>query len=174
LVTRSGIQYFGSDLHEGKHVDFIVDFEQREQVQATFNGRTFGSILILNVLEHVFDPIRILDNAFSILRPSGACIIITPAVWPLHDYPLDCWRIMPSFYDTYCKRRKLKLTSLEYVGRGDVKDFADSDRNYHLPLPSQNKTRMIYSRIVHKLFNTPARLMLFPSHVSIGAVIEKC
>jgi SAM-dependent methyltransferase len=86
-----------------------------------------GSVLLANVLEHTFDPIRALDRACGIMRPGGTCIIITPAVWPLHEFPMDCWRLMPSFYMEYARRRNQNLLqdTFRYVGCGLVSSFVD-------------------------------------------------
>lgn len=177
IIQEFGIKYFGSDIVAGKDVDYIVNFEEGPDLFRSRFGRgeEFGAILILNVLEHAFDPVRVLDNAFSILRPGGVCIIITPAVWPLHNYPRDYWRINPNFYEDYCEKRSLKLIRgyFEYIGYGSVMKNTNGPGNYILPAPSRSTSTMLLSRLIHRMFNTFGRGMLFPSHVATGVVIKK-
>lgn len=179
LIVDSKIQYFGTDMESAEGVDFVANFEDdSEQVGAVFApiGK-FSTILVLNVLEHTFDPIRVLDNAIELLDAGGICIVITPMLWPLHNYPYDCWRINPNFYEEYCRRRGLKLLPdyFEYIGFCKVKDSVDSQNNYQYPHPwhFKTKTSAFVSKFVHKLFNTYGRSMFFPSHVAVGCVIQK-
>jgi SAM-dependent methyltransferase len=177
LLQNAGVTYFGTDAVSGKHVDFIVDFEESPEALAKcFDGvRPFQSVLALNVLEHTFDPIRVLDNIFHVLSPGGTCVLIAPAVWPLHDFPRDCWRINPNFYEEYCEHRSLHLLDehFDYVGFHRVRDRRDANGAYVLPNPSPHKIHTLWSRVVHKVFNTFGRGMCFPSHVALGVVIRK-
>lgn len=175
-IQDAGIEYFGADMRQGANVDYVLDFEgPKEIIEQSLGKDKFGSILILNVLEHTFEPIRVLDNALNVLRSKGTCIIITPAIWPLHDYPYDCWRINPNFYEEYCKRRSLTMLEdhFKYVGFHSVPSTRGADGTYVFPKPSQSRFRTMKSRLIHKLFNTYGRGMAFPSHVAIGAVIQK-
>ena len=175
-LVAAGIEYFGTDIVASDCVDYVVDFEATEEtVGRAFGGKTFGSMLVLNILEHTFDPIRVLDNVFNLLRPQGTCIIITPTVWPLHDFPRDCWRINPNFYEEYCRRRELHLLPdyFEYVGFHQVGARRDKAGTYMLPLPARSNYKLLKSKVVHKLFNTCGRALFFPSHVATGVVIEK-
>lgn len=176
-LEQAGITYRGSDLKSGPNVDYVVDFEgPSEEVQKNVGFAKFGSVLIFNVLEHTFDPLAVLDNAFSILRTSGTCIVVTPTVWPIHNYPIDCWRINPNFYEEYCKRRSCKINEelFEYVGFHNIKKNIDSNGTYVLPLPTQSKLKIVKSRVIHKLFNTFGRGMMFASHIATGVVMTKC
>ena len=172
LIQAHGIEYFGADLRSGPDVDFQVDIGQPlEIIRDVFNGNIFSTALVLNLLEHTFEPIKVLDNIFGLLGSEGTCVITTPVVWPLHDYPVDCWRINPNFYEQYCESRSLRLfyDSFEYLKFGKVRN---GDESYTLPTPAHG-WRQFYSRSIHKLFNTTGRGMMFPSHVSLGVVIGK-
>ena len=161
----------------GPDVDFVADFEKTSSIEDVFitKNKSFKSVLVLNVLEHVFEPIKVLDNIFTILDDNGICIIITPCIWPLHSYPYDHWRINPNFYEEYCKRRSLLLMYeyFEYIGKGTIFKISGNSRNYAYPTPSQGIFQTLKSRIIHKVFNTYGRGMFFPSHAAIGAVIQK-
>lgn len=176
IIQAANIEYFGTDITGGEAIDYIVDFEDSTgAVREKFTGKDFGCILVLNVLEHTFNPIQVLDNVFSILRPKGTCIIITPTVWPLHDFPRDCWRINPNFYEEYCQRRSLNLLTdyFEYIGFHRVQERTDSAGSYVLPSPARTGFKRLKSKVIHKLFNTCGRAMFFPSHVATGVVIER-
>jgi SAM-dependent methyltransferase len=179
LILENKIQYIGTDMKSGKEVDFVANFEDSsEQVSTVFSSvGQFSTILLLNVLEHTFDPIRVLDNAIGLLKPGGICIVITPTLWPLHNYPYDCWRINPNFYEEYCRRNGLNLLPdyFEYIGFCKVKNSLDSQNNYQYPQPYHFKTKIsaFFSKAIHKLFNTYGRSMFFPSHVAVGCVIQK-
>lgn len=164
LIRARGIEYRGTDL-EGA-VDYRVDFEA--EGVASRVGERFASVLVMNVLEHCFDPIRVLDNACSLLSAGGTCVIVTPAVWPIHAFPIDCWRILPDFYREYARRRGMSVEEgwLRYVDRPD-RDMSQ------LPLPGRSDFHRLYSRVAHKLFDTTGRGTWTRTHVAVGAVLRK-
>jgi len=173
-VESFSIRYYSSDMTAGVGVDFVANFEYADQLHIFNDVDTLGSVFILNVLEHTFEPIRILDNALSLLRGGGTLVVLTPALWPLHDYPIDAWRILPNFYEEYAKRRNLELLAdyFEYIGFGPVKNFRNSDGSFSFPPPCQPGFRRTFSRMAQKLLNTYGRGMFYPSHVAVGAVFR--
>ncbi|HEX8915113.1 MAG TPA: methyltransferase domain-containing protein [Humisphaera sp.] len=177
IVEGAGLRYATTDLTARVPVDVVADFEADPATLAgQFAGRApFGSILCLNMLGNCFDPIRVLDNAVRLLAPGGTLVVVALSVWPLNDWPVDCWRMSPGFLVEYARRRGLELVpgTHQYVGRGPVERFRDASGQHHLPPPARTPARHLYARIVHRAFNTCARLMFFPSHVATGAVLRK-
>jgi SAM-dependent methyltransferase len=172
VIEAAGLRYYGTDLSGGEGVDYQADFERPEDMVVFQPIVPVGSILILNVLEHTFDPIRVLDNAASLLRTGGALVVSTPAVWPLHNYPMDAWRMLPNFYEEYANRRGFKLLEkyFDYVGFGPVTDYRNPDATYSFPPPAKPGVRYWLSRAIHWTFNTFGRSMFQPSHIAVGAV----
>jgi len=172
-IVAHGIAYVGTDIVEGPNVDVVADFgDLPAVVQSLFTRYApFGSVVIANVLEHTFDPIQVLDNALSLLRPGGSCITVTPVVWPLHGFPQDYWRINPNFYCRYASERGVKFLEqhFEYIGLGPIPVRHD----VALPTPAAGRFQFWKSKIVHRAFNTFGRGMMFPSYVAIGAVFQK-
>lgn len=176
IVRAAGLDYFATDVAKSTGVDFVADFGDEGSVRKAFQHvACFSSVLVLNVLEHTFDPIRILDNASDLLCPGGVLVVITPAVWPLHNYPIDCCRLLPDWYEQYGAKRKLSLDReyFEYVGFCKVDDNRDTNRNYKFPPPTRSKYKYRRSRIIQRLFDTYGRGMTFPGCVAIGAVLRK-
>ncbi len=175
-IKTANMVYFASDIVQSPGVDFVADFESGDSVEKAFgNDEKFGCVLVLNVLEHTFDPVAILDNAAGLLSDSGSLVVITPAIWTLHNYPIDCYRLLPNFYEQYASKRGMVINAdyFEYVEIGKVSDNVDRDGNYQFPLPTQRKYKYWKSRLIQKLFNTYGRGMAFPSHVAIGAVLSR-
>jgi SAM-dependent methyltransferase len=173
LITEKGLQYYSTDITSSSGVDYVADFESDDIFNYFPDNVRFKTVLILNVLEHTFDPIRVLDNARKILDQDGSLVLITPCVWTLHKYPIDCYRLLPNFYERYAESRKmnLDLTCFEYIEHGPIASNRDANGDYRLPLPALGFSYW-KSKVVHQLFNTFGRGMYCPSHVAIGAVIS--
>jgi SAM-dependent methyltransferase len=52
----------------------------------------FDVVLCMNVLEHVYDIERAVENLRKALRPGGRLVVATPFLYPYHDEPIDFWR----------------------------------------------------------------------------------
>jgi hypothetical protein len=177
-VVRHGLQYLGTDLTTQHGADFAADFETGEGVPEIerAHGSPFGTTLVLNVLEHTFNPIAVLDNAVSVTRPGGTVVMIAPAVWPLHGYPIDCCRLLPDWYRRFAATRSMSLDEsvFEWVGLGRITEFRDRNGNESMPPPaSGNHGWRLWSRVIHRGFRTFGRGMGFPSHLAIGAVMTR-
>lgn len=56
---------------------------------------TVDSVMLTEVLEHVFEPAATLKEANRVLRKGGNIFITVPFLWPLHDVPYDEYRYTP-------------------------------------------------------------------------------
>jgi SAM-dependent methyltransferase len=52
----------------------------------------FDAIMCLNVLEHVYEYQRAVQNLYRALKQGGTLVIAVPYAYPLHDEPGDYWR----------------------------------------------------------------------------------
>jgi hypothetical protein len=172
-IERWGKKYFATDLFPGHGVDLVANFETGEGIERIAAAGPFGTVLVLNVIEHTFDPISVMDRVLSLVIPGGTVVCVTPAVWPIHDHPIDTCRLLPDWYRCFAATRGVILDrdSFRYVGVGRVDSFAAGNGQHALPPPAAGRSAYrVYSRAVHKLFNTFGRGMLQPSHIAIGAV----
>lgn len=54
-----------------------------------FGGSEFDSVIIFQVIEHVFNPDRFLAEVHRVLRTNGALLLTVPFVWDEHEQPHD-------------------------------------------------------------------------------------
>lgn len=174
VIVEAGIDYFSSDIAPSVGIDFVADFESQDIKRFFPPSLKFNCILVLNVLEHAFDPIRVLDNTTALLNDMGSLVIITPVIWTLHYYPVDCCRLLPNWYEKYAETRGMVIVGewFEYLGYGRVDRSLDREGNYQFPLPTRSVFKYWKSRIVQRLFNTYGRGMAFPNHLAIGVLMR--
>lgn len=93
-----GRTFVGCDARPGPGVDQVEDVHS-----LSFADGTVGTVLMLETLEHVADPIRALQEARRVLRPEGYCVITSCMDTPVHDHPSDYWRFTPQGFDMLVK-----------------------------------------------------------------------
>lgn len=70
VIVGAGIEYFPTDITPSAGINFVADFES-EDIERFFPPSVkFNCILALNVLEHTFNPIRVLLS--TVVKSSGA------------------------------------------------------------------------------------------------------
>jgi SAM-dependent methyltransferase len=87
-------EYIGCDIQEGLGVDRIEDIHH-----LTFADESVGTVIALETLEHVADPIRAVQEMFRVLRPGGVLAISSLMFFPIHEHPWDYWRFTPVAFE---------------------------------------------------------------------------
>ena len=85
-----GKRYTGIDIRRGPGVDRVEDVESLPRVDASV-----GSVIALNVFEHVQHFWRGFEEVQRVLRPDGLLIVSCPFHFHIHAYPSDYWRFTP-------------------------------------------------------------------------------
>lgn len=177
LCEQQGIAWEGADAEAGRDVTFVLDVLDREAVDAV--GRMWPTVIATNLFEHVYDPIRGMENALRLVRDGGTFIVITPTIWQLHDFPGDFWRPLPDFYLEFSARSRCGLIEPHWI-------VGDRILPWHLVMdgtqkhtPSKWHGDVVFgrakthrSRVVHRLFRTSGRDMFFP-YVGLGVCLRR-
>lgn len=114
----------------------------------SFEDNSFDSILCTQVLEHVFEHDKLINEVFRVLRPGGNIILTVPFAWELHEEPYDFFR--------YTKH-----------GLKQLFEKAGFDINYIKPNGGkwaaiyQLRTNMIYSSFKNRTFINKLRRILY-------------
>lgn len=89
----SSTEYIGIDIettekyHEKHKTDLFYN-----GVDLPFENNSFDSIVCFEVFEHVFEPEKVVDEMFRVLKPGGSILLTTPFIWNEHEIPYDYGR----------------------------------------------------------------------------------
>ncbi len=75
------------DIDPARHPEIVGDAHN-----LPFENNEFEVVLCTEVLEHLEDPRKALEEMRRVLRPGGTLLLTTRFVFPLHDTPNDFWR----------------------------------------------------------------------------------
>ena len=84
----------------------------------------FDCVLLLNVLEHVYDPAAALRSVDATIEPAGELVIVTPYLYPYHRAPLDYYRFSADWYRAVAADNRYELIELVPLSFGCASDIA--------------------------------------------------
>jgi SAM-dependent methyltransferase len=87
-------EHIGCDLQDGPGVDRIEDIHA-----LSFADESVGTVICLETLEHVADPIRAVEEMHRVLRPGGVLAMSSLMFFPIHAHPWDYWRFTPEGFE---------------------------------------------------------------------------
>ena len=92
--------------HQISHIDFECDLNQ----PLPFDNSSFDTLILSDVLEHLYEPDALWRQMARVLRPNGRIVCSVPFFYWLHESPHDYYR-----YTEYALRRFAKNSSLEII-----------------------------------------------------------
>jgi len=99
-----GKSYLGIDLRPGPGVDQMADVEA-----LPYATSSFGTVIAMNTFEHVPHFWRGFEEAYRVLKPTGALLISCPFYFHIHDHPRDYWRFSPQAFELLLDRYPQKI-----------------------------------------------------------------
>ena len=101
---------FGADVHIGCDIQEGLGVDQIEDVHnLTFADDSVGTVISLETLEHVADPLRAVREMHRVLRPGGLLAISSLMFFPIHAHPWDYWRFTPEGFELLLEPFESKL-----------------------------------------------------------------
>jgi len=89
LVTSVTCADWPRSSHEIQHIDLACDLSR----DLPFRDRSFDTVLLTDVLEHIPVPAALLREIYRVVVPGGALVLISvPFLYWLHEEPYDYYR----------------------------------------------------------------------------------
>ncbi len=104
-----GRHYFSLDIVPYPEVDLVVDLG----VVSPFKGRIFDAVILMNVLEHVYESRELMKSIQRIVAPEGCVIITVPFLLKVHQAPFDFSRYTPYFIEKMALECGLQVENMQ-------------------------------------------------------------
>lgn len=101
--------YLALDVYPYPEVDLVCDLTST----IPFRSESFDAILLMNVIEHVFDTQALLSSLTGILKSEGALIVAIPFMVKMHQVPIDYLRYTHFALEKIGKDHGLTIDLLE-------------------------------------------------------------
>ena len=80
-------KYMRLDIDEKSQADICCDLHK-----INWQSDYFDTVIATEVLEHLYEPQRAIDEIYRVLKPEGICILSTRFIYPYHPGPKDYYR----------------------------------------------------------------------------------
>ena len=89
----SGMKYLKQDQvqFDPPTIDYVCDVH----TLAPIPDASVQTVLLLEALEHIREPARVVAQVMRILKPGGYCVATTLMTFEIHRCPYDYWRFCP-------------------------------------------------------------------------------
>lgn len=105
----AGRDYLALDVYPYPETDIVCDLSSTNP----FRPRSLDVILLMNVLEHVFETQLFITSLVHILKPGGKLIVAIPFMVKMHQEPLDFIRYTHYALEEIATQNQLKINLLE-------------------------------------------------------------
>lgn len=92
LFANEHWTYTGIDVGAGPNVDLVVP---ELYSWSDIADDTYDVVVSGQVMEHVTQPWKWIEEIVRIAKPGATICIIAPHTWGYHEHPIDCWRVWP-------------------------------------------------------------------------------
>lgn len=113
-------------LLKGEHLITVVNLDEKTapdiehdlEKPLPFEDASYDHVLLINVLEHVFNYRQLLSEATRVVKPGGSVIVVVPFLFPIHPSPHDYWRFTDETLRKECALAGLTIEQIESLGTG--------------------------------------------------------
>jgi len=98
--------------HGDDHIDIHADLNQSLPLESG----SFDTVVLTDVLEHVYQPHRLMAEIARVLAPRGKLLLSVPFFYWVHEAPHDYARYTSYMLRRLCEENDLAVLSLEPTG----------------------------------------------------------
>ncbi len=148
-------QTIALDIYPYPEIDIVCDLT----ICNPFHPASFDAVVLMNVLEHVYDTHALLARLAELLKPNGILIVSIPFLVKLHQTPVDFVRYTHYALERFASEHDLTCEIIEGYydplfllseGTGNIK---------HAYLPALPRTRRMGARLLLSSMQMCARAL---------------
>lgn len=98
--------------HDINHADAIGDLN----FSMPYDDESFDTVLSSDVIEHLWNPIGVMNEFWRVLRPGGVIVLGTPFNYWLHEEPHDYFRWSPHAVRKLASKANFDVVEMRYCG----------------------------------------------------------
>ena len=83
-------KYIGIDVERRADVENLIIADINKDIP--MDSDSVDVVILTEVLEHLRNPVRAMEELYRVLKPGGRLVLTTPLLWPLHEEPNDFQR----------------------------------------------------------------------------------
>lgn len=122
--TKQSLELFGVDyseynLRKARKLPFNFKFCDIEK-GIPYGDEVFNIIYAAEVIEHLYNPDKLIHECYRLLKPGGYAIITTPNLVVWYNRILILFGIQPLFYETSTKSPKIGAGILSSIKKGNI------------------------------------------------------
>ena len=102
--------------NDNKKPNSCIDLNHDLTKKLPLSDNTFNTAILSDVLEHIPEPQKLINEIHRILKPESYLIMNTPFFYPLHEEPNDYYRYTRYALEYMCKNAGFKKVNIEVVG----------------------------------------------------------
>lgn len=122
IIAARASSYTATDSQPGDNIDVVADVHA-----LPFGAASYDTVVSTQVMEHVREPWKMVEEVARILRPSGTCILTAPFMLQYHADPSDYYRYTTEGIRHLCERAGLTVIETGKIG-GAMAVLAESMR----------------------------------------------
>jgi SAM-dependent methyltransferase len=100
--------------HKNEFLDKVCDLNKPLPLE----DKKFDTVILSDVLEHIFYPDKLLGEIHRIMRNNGYLIMNTPFLYNIHEEPYDYYRYTQYAYEQFAKQLGFEICSIIPLGSG--------------------------------------------------------
>lgn len=95
-----------------------ADINHDLEKELPFEDSSYDNVLLINVIEHIFNFRLLLAEAVRVLKPKGKLIIVVPFLFPIHPSPNDHWRFTSQALEGEVRAVGVRELKITFLGSG--------------------------------------------------------